>query len=272
MNIDTLSKTIFQKQSLLCVGLDPALEKLPTGLPRTAEGVYTFCSEIIKTTAPYAAAFKLNIAFFEVLGSKGWDVLEKLVSELPADALKIADAKRGDIGNSSELYARTFYETYAFDAVTVSPYMGQDSIAPFLSYPDKLTFLLALTSNPGASDFQLADDEVPLYRSVVMTSQRWPHTGELGYVVGATRPAYLADVRAHAPGAWMLVPGVGAQGGDLAAVCTLGVTPQGGLLINASRSIIYADGSHRYAQAAAEAAEDMAKQTAAFLPLQPRHA
>lgn len=242
------------------------LQQLPQSLPKDAEGVFTFCRDIVQATTPYAIAYKLNIAFFEVLGSRGWQVLEKLLPLMPPDALLIADAKRGDIGSSSAMYAQTFFETYRFGAITVSPYMGQDSVEPFLNYADTLTFLLALTSNPGAADFQLADEKEPLYRSVVTSAQQWKRKGALGFVVGATRPSYIADVRTQAPDNWLLVPGVGAQGGDLQAVCRAGATPQGGLLINASRSIIYADGSTHFTQAAAKAAQALAKDTAPFAP------
>jgi orotidine-5'-phosphate decarboxylase len=265
MNAEQLGQLAKRKNSLLCVGLDPMLKQLPADLPANAEGVFTFCRDIVQATAPYAIAYKLNIAFFEVLGSAGWHVLEKLLPLMPADALLIADAKRGDIGSSSALYAQTFFETYNFGAVTVSPYMGSDSVEPFLAYAGKTTFVLALTSNPGANDFQLADEEVPLYRSVVLSAQKWKCKGELGFVVGATRPAYVADVRAHAPHQWLLVPGVGAQGGDLDAVCKAGITPQGGLLINASRSIIYAASDTHFAQAAAKAAQALALQTGRYL-------
>jgi orotidine-5'-phosphate decarboxylase len=266
MNRSELAQATQQNQSLLCVGLDPEPARLPTHLQQHPDGVYHFCKEIIEATTPYAIAYKINFAFFEAIGLGGWELLWRVRQLIPANTLAIADAKRGDIGNSSSAYARAIFEDMAFDAVTLSPYMGQDSIAPFLAYPGKWVFLLALTSNPGAVDFQLqAMGERRLFEQVVHTAERWPRAAELGYVAGATQAPHLAAIRALAPKAWLLVPGVGAQGGDLQAVGAAAATREGGLLINASRSILYAGNGPDYAQLAATEAQRLAKATAAFV-------
>jgi orotidine-5'-phosphate decarboxylase len=263
-----LFASIREKRSLLCVGLDTDIEKLPPHLKDTDDPVFEFNRQIVEATAAYAVAYKPNIAFYEALGQKGWESLRKTLAIIPKDCLTIADAKRGDIGNTSERYARAFFEEMNFDAVTVAPYMGSDSVIPFLNFAGKWVFLLALTSNPGADDFQLQSvGGEALYQRVVRTALGWTRglPGHLGFVTGATRPGYLATVRELAPDNFFLVPGVGAQGGDLEAVCAHGMNRQGGLLINASRSILYASAGKDFAQKAAEEAAKMQAATAAQL-------
>ncbi len=263
-----LFEAIQAKRSLLCVGLDTDPRKLPPHLQGAADPVFEFNRQIIEATAEFAVAYKPNIAFYEAQGPRGWESLRKTLEIIPKDCLTIADAKRGDIGNTSELYARAFFEEMDFDAVTVAPYMGSDSVKPFLQFPGKWVFLLALTSNPGADDFQLQTvGGEPLYKRVVKTALHWADglPGHLGFVTGATRPEYLAEIRALAPDNFFLVPGVGAQGGDLDAVCLNGKNDLGGLLINASRSIIFASSERDFAQKAAQEAAKMQLATAAFL-------
>lgn len=263
-----LFETIRRKRSLVCVGLDTDPRKIPQHLRGEEDPVFEFNRQIIAATSPYAVAYKPNIAFYEAQGPSGWESLRKTLAVIPKDCLTIADAKRGDIGNTSELYARTFFEEMDFDAVTVAPYMGRDSVTPFLQFPGKWVFLLALTSNPGAEDFQMQEtDGQPLYERVVKTSLSWAKDlpGHLGFVTGATRPEYLAAVRSIAPDSFFLVPGVGAQGGDLEAVCTNGINAVGGLLINASRSILYAGDGRDFAALAAAEARKLQEATAAQL-------
>lgn len=263
-----LFEAIQAKRSMLCVGLDTDPRKLPPHLQGAADPVFEFNRQIIEATAEFAVAYKPNIAFYEAQGPRGWESLRKTLEIIPKDCLTIADAKRGDIGNTSELYARAFFEEMDFDAVTVAPYMGSDSVKPFLQFPGKWVFLLALTSNPGADDFQLQTvGGEPLYKRVVKTALHWADglPGHLGFVTGATRPEYLAEIRALAPDNFFLVPGVGAQGGDLDAVCLNGKNDLGGLLINASRSIIFASSERNFAQKAAQEAAKMQLATAAFL-------
>jgi orotidine-5'-phosphate decarboxylase len=268
MNPAALFETIKAKQSLLCVGLDTDPRKIPAHLLDHEDPVFAFNAAIIDATAAYAVAYKPNIAFYEAQGPKGWISLQKTLAHIPKECLTIADAKRGDIGNTSELYARAFFEEMDFDAITVAPYMGRDSVKPFLQFPDKWVFLLALTSNVGADDFQFfSDGAQPLYQKVIETSLEWAKgmPGHLGFVTGATRPEYLAEIRGLAPNNFFLVPGVGAQGGDLAAVCAQGKSPQAGLLINASRSIIYASNGQDFAQQAEVEARKLQLETAAQL-------
>lgn len=262
-----LFSQIQQKKSLLCVGLDTDIQKIPEHLLGFPDPVFEFNKRIIDATAPFAVACKINLAFYECMGKKGWDSLEKILDYMPGDIFTIADAKRGDIGNTSRMYARTFFETYAFDSITVAPYMGEDSVKPFLEYEDKMVFLLALTSNKGAEDFQwFSDGKSTLYQQVVSKSQQWAKEskGKLGYVVGATRPDDIAGIREQAPDTFFLVPGVGAQGGDLHAICQKGANAQGGLLINASRSIIYAGKGEDFAEKAAAEAAFLQKETALY--------
>jgi orotidine-5'-phosphate decarboxylase len=238
-----LWRHIQAKRSFLCVGLDTDITKIPAHLRRGKDPIFAFNRQIIDATLPYAVAYKPNIAFYESLGPAGWESLQKTLDYLPPDVFTIADAKRGDIGNTSALYARTFFDTLPFHSVTVAPYMGHDSVQPFLGYPGKWVVLLALTSNPGSADFQrLPAAGAPLYERVLTAAQAWASPDQLMFVVGATHPATFARVRELAPEHFLLVPGYGAQGGDLAEVARHGLTSQGGLLVNSSRAIFYADG------------------------------
>ncbi len=290
MTTAALTAAIRAKKSFLCVGLDPDPARLPACLANKADPVLTFNREIIRATEDLCVAYKPNTAFYEAQGAAGWRTLEETAKLLPAGCLRIADAKRGDIGNTSARYAAAFFDALPFDAVTVAPYMGRDSVTPFLAdRPGKWAILLALTSNPGADDFQTAalrapepaellrapqprDDDPPeaLFERVLRTSQTWPHADQLMYVVGATRAAALARVRALVPRAWLLVPGVGAQGGSLADVARAGLTPDGGLLVNSSREILYASAGDDFAAAARAAAQRVQREMAALLaPLLP---
>lgn len=267
-----LTATIRQKRSFLCVGLDPDPHRLPACLAAEPDPVLAFNRAIIAATHDLCVAYKPNTAFYEASGAAGWRTLEETARLLPSDCLRIADAKRGDIGNTSALYARAFFDALPFDAVTVAPYMGRDSVTPFLeNRPGKWAILLALTSNSGAADFQtlglLEESEFlrekqfnggyppeALFERVLKTSQAWPYADQLMYVVGATRAEALQRVRQHVPRAWLLVPGVGAQGGSLAEVARYGMTPEVGLLVNSSREIIYASSGEDFAEAARAAA------------------
>ena len=252
MTRSELLSQIQQKSSFLCVGLDPDLEKIPAHLRSEPDPIFSFCKAIIEETADFAVAYKPNIAFFEALGAKGWDTLAKVAEVMPKDVFTIADAKRGDIGNTSKLYAKAFFETMDFDSVTVAPYMGEDSVSPFLEFENKWVILLALTSNPGSLDFQLRTDPSgkPLYQSVIEKSQEWGSPENLMYVVGATRGELIGEVRKVAPEHFFLVPGVGAQGGSLSDVAKFGMNSTCGLLVNSSRGIIYASGEKDFAKAA----------------------
>jgi orotidine-5'-phosphate decarboxylase len=253
-----------QKNTVACVGLDPVPERLPAplrdGRLRT-EAVRTFCADIIEATAPYACAFKPNLAFFEALGPTGLTVLDQVLATVPDDCLVIADAKRGDIGHSSEAYAQALYGALDADACTVSPYLGRDSVAPFLNHEGRCAFVLARTSNDGAADLQetCTCDGVPLYRHVARTVSDWSEEadGTAGLVAGATAPEALAELRRDAPTLPFLIPGVGAQGGDPAAVVDAAQTPDGPILVNSSRSILYASEGDDYASAATEAAREL---------------
>ncbi|MEM6273196.1 MAG: orotidine-5'-phosphate decarboxylase [Bacteroidota bacterium] len=255
------------KRSFLCVGLDTDLRHVPEHLRQCEDPVFEFNRRIIAATAPYAVAYKPNLAFYEALGPSGWRSLQRTLEIIPEDSFTIADAKRGDIGNTSDLYARAFFEQMNFDAVTVAPYMGRDSVAPFLNYPGKWVFLLALTSNPSAADFQYHTDAgQPLYEKVVRTATAWAAEapGHLGFVTGATRPEQLGAIRALAPEAFFLVPGVGAQGGTVSAVAEPGRNDQLGLLVNSSRGIIYAGSGEDFAEKAAEKARSLQLQMAPY--------
>jgi len=248
--------------------LDTDLARIPRHLLSEADPVFAFNREIIAATQAYAVAYKPNLAFYEALGPAGWESLQKTLEIIPPEIMVIADAKRGDIGNTSRLYAQAFFETMEVDAITVAPYMGRDSVQPFLEFADKWVFLLALTSNPGANDFQYGrDGEDLLYQKVLQTAPTWAEGkgGHLGFVVGATRAEAMQEVRRLAPKAWLLVPGIGAQGGDRNTVLKPGLTAEGGLLINSSRGIIYAGQDRDFAQAAAAAARDLQQQMAPFL-------
>ncbi len=253
MHPTDLSKSIQTTGSFLCIGLDTDPLRIPGHLCDLPDPVYEFNRQIIEATSDLAVAYKPNLAFYEAQGPAGWESLEKTLEVIPEGIMTIADAKRGDIGNTSRLYARTFFETYGFDAVTVAPYMGYDSVAPFLEYENKWVFLLALTSNPGAKDFQWHMEEgMPLYEKVVRKGEEWAQKlpGHLGYVTGATRPEYIGEVRTLAPEAFFLVPGVGAQGGNLKLVAEQGMNTHTGLLVNSSRGIIYASPGEDFAEAA----------------------
>lgn len=261
-----LVEHIFEKGSFLCVGLDPDVKKLPEFIEGTdAERVETFCKAIIDATASYCVAYKPNLAFFESLGAEGIAVLERVVKYIKTkypDQFVIADAKRGDIGNTAALYARTFFETMDFDACTLNPYMGKDSVAPFMEYEDKWSIILALTSNASASDFETVKDDkgTPIYERVLRLSRHWGTPVNTMYVVGATQAAYLADIRKIVPRHFLLVPGVGAQGGSLEEVAKYGLIDECGLLVNSSRGIIYASKERDYADAAGKAAKELAGQ------------
>ena len=270
MTAAELSKLIRQKQSYLCVGLDTDIRKLPAHLLRESDPVFAFNRAIIDATAEYTVAYKPNIAFYEAMGPRGWESLQKTIEYIPDDCFTIADAKRGDIGNTSGLYAQTFFDPSAaglnFDAVTVSPYMGHDSVLPFLEYPGKWVILLALTSNPGSADFQRQRiGEQELFEIVMETAQTWATPDQLMFVVGATQADQLARIRAIAPDHFLLVPGVGAQGGSLAEVSRVGMNAGVGLLVNASRSILYASGGTDFAERAADEARALQQEMAGYL-------
>jgi orotidine-5'-phosphate decarboxylase len=257
---------IHQKQSFLCVGLDPDLTKIPKHLLELEDPIFEFNKRIIDATKDYCVAYKPNVAFYECLGPKGWESLKKTLDYIPKDIFTIADAKRGDIGNTSEMYAQTFFTYLNADAVTVAPYMGSDSVTPFLKFDNKWVVLLALTSNVGGKDFQLfSDGNTKLFEEVITKSQQWGTDETLMYVIGATRGEDIAHARKLAPNHFFLVPGVGAQGGSLEEVCKYGLTQECGLLVNSSRGIIYADNSENFAQAAQAEAKKLQQEMAAFL-------
>ena len=248
---------IRQKQSYLCVGLDTDPRRIPQHLQREPDPVFAFNKAIIDATHDLCVAYKPNVAFYEAQGAKGWESLQRTLEYIPDELFTIADAKRGDIGNTSGLYARAFFETLDFDAVTVAPYMGRESVAPFLEFEGKWVILLALTSNAGSRDFQfkaIAEDDMPLYERVMRTAQTWGTPENLMFVVGATHPDQFKMIRRIAPEHFLLVPGVGAQGGDLAGITRHGATADCGLLVNSSRGIIYASDGEDFAAAARTAA------------------
>lgn len=265
MNRQELIQQIKEKKSFLCVGLDSDPRKLPECLKNSDDPVFEFNKAIIDATAQYTVAYKPNLAFYEAQGLKGWISFEKTVEYLRAnypEQFIIADAKRGDIGNTSSLYARSFFEELKVDALTVAPYMGKDSVSPFLEYEGHWTIVLALTSNPGSHDFQLTEDTEgeKLYEKVLKTSQQWGTDENMMYVVGATQGKAFENIRRIAPNHFLLVPGVGAQGGSLEEVCKYGMNTDCGLLVNASRAIIFADSSENFAKVAAEKARDYKEQ------------
>lgn len=270
MTRNQLIAQIRQKQSFLCVGLDTDIKKIPACLASEDDPIFAFNRAIIDATAPYCVAYKPNLAFYEAKGTYGWMALQRTMEYLRQqhpDHLVIADAKRGDIGNTSSLYARTFFEELNVDALTVAPYMGCDSVEPFLRYNGRWVILLALTSNPGSADFQRLTDAqgTPLYEHVMRKAMTWGTTENLMFVVGATQGRMFEDIRRIAPDHFLLVPGVGAQGGSLQDVCRYGMNSDCGLLVNSSRGIIYADSTERYADAAAEAARKLQEEMAAEL-------
>lgn len=262
MNRQQLTEQIFAKKSFLCVGLDTDTKKIPQHLLSAEDPIWEFNKSIIDATAPYCVAYKPNLAFYEAFGIKGMIAFEKTIKYLNEnypDHFIIADAKRGDIGNTSAMYARTFFEEYNIDALTVAPYMGEDSVTPFLTYKDKWVILLALTSNKGSNDFQLTEDKngERLFEKVLRKSQEWGNTENMMYVVGATQGEMFKDIRKVAPNHFLLVPGVGAQGGSLQEVCKYGITKDCGLLVNSSRGIIYASNGTDFAEAAASKAKSL---------------
>lgn len=265
-----LIKEIRSKKSYLCVGLDTDLEKIPSHLRSEKDPIFEFNKQIIDATHEFAVAYKPNIAFYESLGSRGWESLEKTVAYIPANLFKIADAKRGDIGNTSTQYAKAFFHQMNFDAITVAPYMGADSVKPFLEFKDKFVILLAHTSNPGSEDFQLIESiqGKKLYEEVITKAQQWGTPENLMFVVGATRADKIAEIRKLAAQHFFLVPGVGAQGGDLAQISKLGMNNDCGLLVNASRSIIYASSGKDFSQAAGREARKMRDEMSKYLSQQ----
>ena len=270
MNRIELIEQIKTKKSFLCVGLDTDLKKIPQHLLNDNDAIYTFNKNIIDATAPYCVAYKPNLAFYEAFGVKGMIAFEKTINYLNKyypNHFIIADAKRGDIGNTSKMYARTFFEEYDVDALTVAPYMGEDSVTPFLGYDGKWVILLALTSNKGSNDFQLTTDTEGerLFEKVIRKSQQWGNIDNMMYVVGATQGKMFEDIRKVAPESFLLVPGVGAQGGSLEEVCRYGMTKDCGLLVNSSRGIIYASDGEDYAEVAGEKAKELQEQMAAEL-------
>jgi orotidine-5'-phosphate decarboxylase len=256
-----LFNNIIQKRSFLCVGLDPEPERIPPSLKQLKDPVLEFNKRIIAATHKYTVAYKPNVAFYESSGSTGWVTLEATVKYIKTKYPRIfviADAKRGDIGNSSKMYAKAFFEKMPFDAVTVAPYMGEDSVAPFLSFENKWVVLLALTSNKGADDFQYHDEDgIKLFERVLSLSQKWGNLNNLMFVVGATRAEALKDIRKIVPEHFLLVPGVGAQGGSLREVAKYGMTNKCGLLVNSSRGIIFADSSENFDKIAGEKAREI---------------
>lgn len=262
MNNQQLFENIQKKGSFLCVGLDTDIRKIPAFLLDTGDPIFAFNKAIIDATAPYTVAYKPNLAFYESEGLEGWGSLEKTVHYLHEnypDIYLIADAKRGDIGNTSTMYARAFFEKMAFDAVTVAPYMGEDSVKPFLGYKGKRVVILALTSNKGAYDFQFGKDQATgekLFEKVLRVSQDWGTPENIMYVIGATKAEELAGIRKIVPSHFLLVPGVGAQGGSLQEVAAYGLNEQCGLLVNSSRAIIYASKDEDFAQKAGESAKE----------------
>lgn len=266
---------IKEKRSFLCVGLDSDIKKMPQWLVEEADGdtykaMMAFNKAIIDATAPYCVAYKPNTAFYEAFGADGWKALADTIAYIKEKYPRhfvIADAKRGDIGNTSAMYARAFFNDLQADAITVAPYMGEDSVKPFLGYEGKWVILLALTSNKGSLDFQLIRDEdgSRLFENVIRKSQTWGTTDDTMYVVGATRGQMFEDIRKVAPGSFLLVPGVGAQGGSLEEVCRYGMTEDCGLLVNSSRAIIYASTGKDFAEAASEAAKTVAEEMKGFL-------
>ncbi len=267
MTRDELFEQIKLKQSYLCIGLDTDIEKIPPHLLEEKDPIYEFNKEIIKATSDLCVAYKPNLAFYESIGTKGWKALEKTLKVIPDNIFTIADAKRGDIGNTSKMYAKTFFEHMNFDSVTVAPYMGIDSVQPFLEFKGKWVILLALTSNNGSRDFQtnLLENGDYLFERVLETSSTWATPDELMYVAGATKAEMFQTIRKLAPNNFLLVPGIGAQGGDLESVSRFGMNSQCGLLVNSSRGIIYASSGKDFAEAAREKAMELQKQMAEYL-------
>jgi orotidine-5'-phosphate decarboxylase len=267
MNKQQLFENLKRKQSFLCVGLETDIKKIPEHLLKEEDPIFAFNKAIIDATADLCIAFKPNLAFYESMGVKGWIAFEKTIKYIKEnypDQFIIADAKRGDIGNTSEMYARSFFDELNIDSVTVAPYMGEDSVKPFLIYPEKWVILLALTSNKGSQDFQLTVDSngERLFEKVLKKSQEWANDEQMMYVVGATQGEMFTEIRKYAPNHFLLVPGVGAQGGSLEEVCKYGMNNMCGLIVNSSRAIIYADKTELFAEAARKAAKEVQEQMA----------
>ena len=266
MKKEDLISQIKRKKSFLCIGLDTDINKIPKFLLDTDDPIFEFNKKIIDATNSYCVAYKPNIAFYESLGLNGWKALEKTINYINSyypEIFTIADAKRGDIGNTSSMYAKAYFETLNFDSITINPYMGKDSVEPFLEYQNKHTIILALTSNIGAFDFQtknIADNSKKLYQEVIRTSTSWKNSNQLMYEVGATKASYLKEIRNIVPNNFLLIPGVGAQGGDLKEVCDNGLNNEVGLLINSSRSIIYASNDTYFDMNAAKIAQEIQSQ------------
>lgn len=269
MNIDSLYQQIKVKESFLCVGLDVDLNKIPPHLLNEKDPIFSFSKGIIDATHSFSVAYKPNLAFFEAYGLKGWKAFEKTIDYLNKNYPNhfiIADAKRGDIGNTAGRYAKAFFENFGVDAVTISPYMGRDSIEPFLSYKDKYAVLLALTSNEGSRDFQFSEDKgVPLYEKVLRLSTKFKNSNKLMYVVGATKSENLIAIRKIVPDSFLLIPGVGVQGGNLKEVVQNGINSNCGLLVNSSRGIIYASSGTDFSTKAAEKAFNLQKEMSEYL-------
>lgn len=267
MTREELFDQIRQKESYLCVGLDTDIHKIPRHLLETDDPLFEFNKQIIDATHPFAVAYKPNIAFYEAQGAKGWQSLEKTIAYIPDDIFIVADAKRGDIGNTSKMYARAFFENMNCDAITVAPYMGVDSVTPFLDFENKWVILLALTSNAGGKDFQNLEltQGGELFEEVLRTSAAWAGNDQLMYVVGATRAESLQRIRKIVPDHFLLVPGVGAQGGSLEEVSRYGMNSQCGLLVNSSRGIIYAADGEDFARVAGEKSRELQQQMSDFL-------
>ncbi|MDF9797396.1 orotidine-5'-phosphate decarboxylase [Catalinimonas alkaloidigena] len=268
MTRQTLIDQIRKKKSFLCIGLDTDIQKIPTYLLKEKDPVFAFNKQIIDATSELCVAYKPNLAFYESQGIKGWESLQKTMDYIPKEIFTIADAKRGDIGNTSGMYARAFFDEMNFDAVTVAPYMGEDSVAPFLHFEGKWVILLALTSNKSSNDFQqltLQPHGEKLYERVLKQSKQWGSDQNLMYVVGATQASALAEIRKIVPSHFLLVPGIGAQGGNLAEVAKFGLNDDVGLLVNSSRSIIYASPGDDFAQRAQEEAEKLQKEMSEYL-------
>ena len=267
MNREELVKEIFKKKSFLCIGLDTDIQKIPECVKSEVDPIFSFNKAIIDATAPYCVAYKPNLAFYECYGLQGMAAFEKTVSYIKKsypEHFIIADAKSGDIGNTSAMYAKTFFDEYQVDALTVAPYMGEDSISPFLDYSGKWVIVLALTSNKGSHDFQLTEDAQgqKLFEKVIVKTQQWSTTKNMMYVVGATQGEMFKDIRKVAPRHFLLVPGVGAQGGSLQEVCKYGMIKDCGLLVNSSRGIIYASKNEDFAEVAAQKAKELQVQMA----------
>lgn len=269
MTTQKLIEQIHKKKSFLCIGLDVDLDKIPKHLLKEKDPIFAFNKAIVDATHHLCVAYKPNIAFYEAYGLKGWKALERTINYLNdkyPEIFTIADAKRGDIGNTSSRYAKAFFEDLAFDSLTVAPYMGKDSVEPFLAFKNKHTILLTLTSNEGSSDFQTQKiNEKELYKHILETSKTWKNSENLMYVVGATKAEHLVEIRQIIPDSFLLIPGVGAQGGDLQEVCKYGINDNVGLLINSSRGIIYASQDENFAQIAAKKASELQQQMAELI-------